>query len=108
MANRVLISYFFGDDMIPLGVSCAEAFAALGWEAHRSNSQMESRGEHALLKPVNRLARGLGVRGRDIGRSLPVSRVNFKRRMLRRAAAALRPRWIFVIRAHEFVDAALV
>jgi hypothetical protein len=106
--NRVLISYFFGDDMIPLGVSCAEAFAALGWETHRFNSQMESRWEAALLKPVNRLARGLGRRGHDIGRSLPVSRVNFKRRMLKRMAAEVRPRWVFVIRAHEFVDAALV
>jgi spore maturation protein CgeB len=106
--NGVLISYFFGDDMIPLGVSCAEAFQALGWEAHRFNSQVESRWEHALLKPLNRLARGVGYRRREIGRSLPVSRINFKRRMLRQAVAAARPRWIFVIRAHEFVDAALV
>ena len=106
--KRVLISYFFGDDMIPLGVSCAQAFEALGCEVVRFNSQMESRWEPVLLKPVNRLARGLGYRRREIGRSLPIARVNYKRRRLLEAAAAFRPRWIFVIRAHEFVDAALV
>ena len=106
--NRVLISYFFGDDMIPLGDSCADAFGSLGFKVARFNSQLESRWEPLLLKPVNRLARGLGYRGREIGGALPFSKVSFKRRMLMKAAAASRPRWIFVIRAHEFVDAELV
>jgi spore maturation protein CgeB len=106
--KRVLISYFFGDDMIPLGESCADAFHSLGYEVARFNSQIESRWQPALLKPVNRLARGLGYRGAEIGRAAPFSRVNFKRRMLIAAAAAFRPRWIFVIRAHEFVDVGLV
>ena len=61
--KRVLISYFFGDDMIPLGESCADAFLALGYEVARFNSQVESRWQPSLLKPVNRLARGLGYRG---------------------------------------------
>jgi spore maturation protein CgeB len=106
--KRVLVSYFFGDDMIPLGEACARAFEGFGYEVHRFNSQMESRWEQALLKPVNRLARGLGYRRREIGRSLPIHKVNYKRRRLLEAAARFRPRWIFVIRAHEFVDAALV
>jgi len=88
--NRVLISYFFGDDMIPLGESCADAFGALGYEVARFNSQVESRWQPALLKPVNRLARGLGYRGREIGGALPFSRANFKRRMLIEAAAGSR------------------
>jgi hypothetical protein len=106
--KSVLISYFFGDDMIPLGESCADAFSALGYEVARFNSQVESRWQPLALKPVNRLARGLGYRGRELGAALPFSRVNFKRRMLTQAAAAFRPRWILVIRAHEFVDAELV
>jgi spore maturation protein CgeB len=106
--KRVLISYFFGDDMIPLGLSCAEAFGSLGYDVYRFNSQVESRWEHALLKPANRLVRGLGYRSREIGRSLPFARVPFKRRMLKEAAREFRPHWIFVIRAHEFVDAQLV
>jgi glycosyltransferase involved in cell wall biosynthesis len=106
--QKVLVSYFFGDDMIPLGLSCANALESLGYEVYRFNSQMESRWEPVLLKPVNRLARGLGYRRRELGRSLPISKVNFKRRMLLQAAARFRPRWILVIRAHEFVDAQLV
>jgi len=65
--KSVLISYFFGDDMIPLGVSSANAFRDLGYEVYRFNSQVESRWQPALLKPVNRLARGLGYRGRELG-----------------------------------------
>ena len=103
-----MISYFFGDDMIPLGVSCANAFRELGYEVHRFNSQVESRWEQVLLKPLNRLARGLGYHKREFGRSLPISKINFKKRMLKEAAAEFRPRWVFVIRAHEFVDAGLV
>jgi spore maturation protein CgeB len=106
--KSVLISYFFGDDMIPLGVSCAHAFRELGYEVYRFNSQVESRWQGAALKPVNRLARGLGWRGPEIGARLPVARINFKKRMLKKAARERRPRWIFVIRAHEFVDAELV
>lgn len=106
--KSVLVSYFFGDDMIPLGVSCANAFRDLGYEVYRFNSQAESRWQPALLKPVNRLARGLGYRGPEIGAGLPVARINFKRLMLKRAVGEFRPRWVFVIRAHEFVDAELV
>lgn len=106
--KSVLVSYFFGDDMIPLGVSCANAFRDLGYEVYRFNSQVESGWQPALLKPVNRLARGLGYRGPEIGGRLPVARIHFKRRMLKRAVREFRPRWVFVIRAHEFVDAELV
>jgi spore maturation protein CgeB len=107
--KSVLISYFFGDDMIPLGVSCANAFRELGYDVYRFNSQVESRWQPFLLKPVNRLARGLGYRRRrEIGAALPVARINFKKRMLSQAVREFRPRWVFVIRAHEFVDAELV
>jgi spore maturation protein CgeB len=106
--KRVLISYFFGDDMIPLGVSCAQALEALGHEVYRFNSQVESHWQAALLKPVNRLARGLGYRGGEIGSALPFARIPFKRRMLKEAAREFRPHWILVIRAHQFVDAELV
>jgi len=106
--KRVLISYFFGDEMIPLGVSCAEAFSALGWEVYRFNSQVESRWGRALVRPVNQLARALGYRKSYIGRSLPISKFQFKRRLFLEAVSAFRPHWVFVIRSHEFVDAEVV
>jgi hypothetical protein len=106
--KSILISYFFGDEAIPLGVSCANGFRALGYDVACFNSQMESRWERSLLKPVRRLARAMGYRKREIGASLPVSKIPFKRRMLREAVRESRPHWVFVIRAHEFVDAELV
>ena len=106
--KRVLISYFFGDEMIPLGVSCAEAFGALGWDVYRFNSQVESRWGRALIRPVNQLARAFGYRRSYIGRALPISKFQFKRRMLLEAVSAFRPHWVFVIRSHEFVDAEVV
>src|ERR1700704_428568 len=105
--KSVLISYFFGDDMIPLGVSCANAFRDFGYEVRCFNSQMESRWDRALLKPVNKLARGFGHK-KEIGKALPISKVNFKRQMMRKAVREFRPQWVFIIRAHEFVDAELV
>lgn len=107
-ARRILIAYFFGDDMIPLGVSCADAFAQLGCEVYRFPSQGESPWEPWLLKPANRLARGLGYRGPQIGGALPIARANFKKRMLLEAARGFRPHWILHIRGHRFFDAELV
>ncbi|MBS4099329.1 MAG: glycosyltransferase [Sulfuricella sp.] len=106
--QRILISYFFGDDMIPLGYSCADALRALGHEVHCFNSQVESRLAACTLKPANRLARALGFKNRELGTDLPIARENFKRAMLKQAVAEFRPDWILVIRSHRFVDAQLV
>ncbi len=105
---RILISYFFGDDMIPLGYSCADAFRAMGHEVYCFNSQVESRLAGLLLKPANRLMRGLGFGNGEIGEGLPIARIQFKKSMLKKAVAAFRPDWILVIRSHRFVDAGLV
>ncbi|MDD5241102.1 MAG: glycosyltransferase [Sulfuricella sp.] len=94
--------------MIPLGVSCAKAFQELGFEVYCFNSQVESRLEHALLKPANRLARALGSKNREIGGSLPISRINFKKIMLKKAVSEFKPKWVFIIRSHQFVDEELV
>ncbi len=106
--QRILISYFFGDDMIPLGYSCADALRGMGHQVYCFNSQVESRLASFTLKPVNRLARALGFRNREIGADLPIARENFKRAQLKQAVAAFRPDWILVIRSHRFVDAQLV
>ena len=105
---RILISYFFGDDMIPLGYSCADALRAIGHEVYCFNSQVENPLAQLLLKPANRILRGLGFKGREIGTNLPISRENFKRTLLKRAVSEFRPDWILVIRSHRFVDANLV
>ncbi len=109
--NRVLISYFFGDDMIPLGGSCARAFRNLGYDVYCFNSQMESGLERTLLRPilrpVNKLIR-IAVPKADIGGRLPISQVNYKKTMIRKAVSQFRPKWVFIIRSHQFVDEELV
>src|SRR5882762_10656103 len=107
-SKRVLISYFFGEDMIPLGVSCAKAFRSLGYDVYCFNSQVESAWDRVFLKPVDKFARTVGYRSREIGRTLSISKINFKKQMIIKAALEFRPKWIFVIRAHEFVDEELV
>jgi len=107
-SKRVLISYFFGEDMIPLGVSCARAFRSFGYDVYCFNSQVESAWDRVFLKPVNKFARAAGYRSCEIGETLSISKINFKKQMIIKAASEFRPKWIFVIRAHEFVDEELV
>jgi len=109
--NRILISYFFGDDMIPLGASCARAFRQLGYDVYCFNSQMESGLERTLLRPilrpVNKLLRAIGSKAK-VGSGLPISQVNYKKAMIRKAVSEFRPKWVFIIRSHQFVDEELV
>ncbi len=110
--NRILISYFFGDDMIPLGASCARALRDFGYDVYCFNSQVESRLERTLLRPiirpVNKLKGALGYKGADIGNRLPVSQINYRKSMIKKAVSEFKPKWVFVIRSHQFVDEELV
>ncbi len=106
--RKVLISYFFGDDMIPLGASCARSFRALGWEVACFNSQTESVVDRFFFKHLNRLARALGIKSADWGAKTRFGKVNHKRSQLLALAAEFRPDWVLVIRAHDFVDRAFV
>lgn len=105
---RILISYFFSDDTIPLGFSCAEALRAMGHEVYCFNSQVEGWLAGMTLKLASRLARAVGFKNREIGAHLPIARENFKKAMLKKAVVEFRPDWVLVIRSHRFVDAQLV
>lgn len=107
-APRVLISYFFGNDMIPLGASCARSFSLLGWEVECFNSQTESLVDNLLFKQANRILRALGWRRAELGRHSRFGKFNHKKNVMRAAVARFRPDWVLVIRAHEFVDPAFV
>lgn len=110
--NRILISYFFGDDMIPLGASCARAFRGLGYDVYCFSSQVESGLEKKFLRPIlrpaNKLLRASGFNDVDLGSRLPISQINYKKNMLRKAVSEFRPKWVFIIRSHQFVDEELV
>ena len=102
MKPRVLISYFFGKETIPLGASCAAGFRELGWEVHCFNSQGESPVDRYFLKWVNKLIRLFGLRSVDISRRTPWGNHNYRQRQLEKAVAAFRPDLLLVIRGNSF------
>lgn len=102
MKPRVLISYFFGKETIPLGASCAAGFRELGWDVHCFNSQAESPVDHHFLKWVNKLIRMFGLRSVDVSRNTPWSNHNYRQRQLEKAVAAFRPDVLLVIRGNSF------
>jgi len=99
---RILISYFFGKDAIPLGASCADAFRGLGYEVACFNSQVEHPLEHYFLKWVNKLVRGLGFRSTNIAQRTPWNNHRHRQRKLEQAVREFRPDIVFVIRGNSF------
>lgn len=99
---RILVSYFFGPDTIPLGESCARAFEELGYEVYRFNSQVSSPLEQYFLKWVSKLLRGIGFKKADVSRNLRWGNQHHREHMLERALATFRPELLFVIRGNSF------
>ncbi len=102
MKPRVLISYFFGKETIPLGASCAAGFRELGWDVHCFNSQAESPVDRYFLKWVNKLIRMFGLRSADVSRNTPWGNHNYRQQQLEKAVAAFRPDVLLVIRGNSF------
>lgn len=99
---RILISYFFGKDTIPLGDSCAAGLRELGWEVACFNSQAESRINLFFLKYLNKLAHAIGFKSFDIAARTPWGNHNFRQTQLEKAVAAFRPDILLVIRGNNF------
>lgn len=102
MKPRVLISYFFGKETIPLGASCAAGFRELGWDVHCFNSQAESPVDRYFLKWINKFIRMFGLRSVDVSRNTPWSNHNYRQRQLEKAVADFRPDVLLVIRGNSF------
>lgn len=99
---RILISYFFGKDAIPLGASCADAFRELGYEVACFNSQVEHPIGRHFLKWVDKLARGLGLRSANIAQRTPWNNHRHRQRRLEQAVREFKPDIVFVIRGNSF------
>ncbi len=99
---RILISYFFGKDTIPLGDSCAAGLRELGWEVCCFNSQAESRINLFFLKYINKLVHAFGFKSFDISAHSRWGNHNFRQSELERAVAAFRPDILLVIRGNSF------
>jgi spore maturation protein CgeB len=102
MKPRVLISYFFGKETIPLGASCAAGFRELGWEVHCFNSQAESPVNRYFLKWVNKFIRFFGLRSVDVSRRTPWGNHNYRQLQLEKAVATFHPDILLVIRGNSF------
>ncbi len=99
---RILISYFFGEDTIPLGASCAAGFRELGWDVFCFNSQAESRITLYFLKYINKLIHAVGFKSADITQNSRWGNNNFRQTQLERAVASFRPDVLLVIRGNSF------
>ena len=100
--HRVLVSYFFGTDTIPLGEACARGFEALGYEVERFNSQVSHPIEQYGVKWLAKLARGLNLPDAYLARGHPWSNDRYRERLLEEAVARFRPDILFVIRGNSF------
>ncbi|MDD5250231.1 MAG: glycosyltransferase [Rhodocyclaceae bacterium] len=99
---RVLISYFFEDDSIPLGFACRDAFEALGFHARGFHGQAEHRFYRHVLKPASKLLKALSARPVDLSRGTRWHNAAFREAELRRAVADFRPDLLLVIRGNSF------
>ncbi len=99
---RVLISYFFQNNSIPLGFACRDAFASLGFEARGFHGQAEHPAQRYFFKPVAKLAKTLLLRPVDLSRGTPWHNQAWREAELRRAVAAFRPELLLVIRGNSF------
>lgn len=103
---RVLISYFFEDDSIPLGFACQAAFEKLGFETRGFHAQAEHPAQR-LLKPANKLLKTLLCRPVDLAQGTRWHNHAFRQAELRRTVAEFRPDLLLAIRGNSF-DRALI
>jgi spore maturation protein CgeB len=99
---RVLISYFFGDDTIPLGGSCARALQALGCEVATFDCRIEHRLQKPLLKPATRALRPFLGKRVDVARWFGMDNYAVRTAALRAAVAESRPDLLLILRGHHF------
>lgn len=100
--QKILISYFFGDNAIPLGASCARALAALGFSLRYFDSGRTSPVYQAVLKPTGKLLRLVGFRrGEPFAQSYWGDH-RYRERLLAEAVREFRPDILLVIRGHGF------
>lgn len=97
--KRILISYFFGPNRIPLGDSCARALEELGYEVNRFDSGICSPLYSWLLKPLSKIIRALTLKRLELFKNF---NHRFRERKLEQRVADYKPDILFVIRGHGF------
>jgi len=99
---RIIVSYFFGHQSVPLGLSCVKALQSLGCEVLCFNSGINSPFEIYLFKPVNKIFRNLGLKEFNMSKSSLWNNQIFRQRLLEKAVAEFKPDILFILRGHGF------
>ena len=99
---RILVSYFFGDDTIPLGGSCVRALRALGCEVQAFDCRIEHPLQRRLFVPAGRLLRAVGARGADPSRWFGLDNEAVRQRALATAVECFDPDLLLVMRGNHY------
>ena len=99
---KIIVSYFFGSNSIPLGASCTRALQAINCEVLCFNSGINSPLEKYFFKPVNKIFWNLGLQKIDISKNSPWNNQHFRQRLLENAVAGFKPDMLFILRGHGF------
>ena len=99
---RILISYTFGHNSIPLGHSCARALKELGCEVYCFDSGVKCTFDNYVLKPLTKILKTFGLAKVDLCQKSKWGAQNHKQYLLEKAVAEFRPDILFVIRGNSF------
>lgn len=98
---RILLSYYFGPNAIPLGESLAEALESLGHEVIRFHSECEHPFQRHVIKWLRRMMRGLRLDTKQLDNSR-WSNLAWRSHLLECAVAQHKPEIICTIRGNGF------
>ena len=104
---KILISYFFSDDTIPLGEMCALGFEKLGFDVYRFQSQVSHPLEQYFFKRISKILRTFDVKGADISKNTRWNNHKYRQALFERAVAEFKPDIVLVIRGNS-IDADLL
>jgi spore maturation protein CgeB len=99
--RKVLVSYFFGRDTIPLGESVAQALEELGCEVARFDCRIEHRLQ-PVYKRLSRLLRPVLGRGFDLSKRFGHDNETVRNRALEDLANREHPDLLLVMRGNPF------
>lgn len=99
---RILISYFFRSDSIPLGGSCERALRELGWEVATFDSQAEHPLEQYAGKYLNRLMRQVSGGRWTLSPNRRIANDRYREQRLEEAVRAFRPDVLLVVRGNGY------
>jgi spore maturation protein CgeB len=106
---KILLSYSFKKNAIPLGIHCDRALTNLGHKVIRHESTAVSPYDKILFKPVNKLLSNLRItRSQPIGKNSELSSIGLRNARLINAVKESKPDLIFIIRGSDFSSQTLI